>query len=409
MAAELAASLERYRALVESTDAVPWEMDLATGCLRYLSPAAGRLFGFETESLVGKPFLTEMVEEDDRGRVERALAALHSGGTSAELEYRLVARDGGLRHVRTVVTRAGAGGEQSLRGITFDVTERKKLELELRQAQKLEAVGRLAAGVAHEINTPIQFIGDSIQSIEDGIKELTHLTERYRALLRRADGRDAHELLADAARAENEADLAYLLESLPAALDRSRDGVGRVATIVRSMKEFAHPDRKEMSAVDLNRAIQSTLVIARGEYKYVADVVTELGDLPLVTCHPGEINQAVLNIVVNAAHAIGDVVKGTGNRGRITVRTRQEGEAVVVSISDTGGGIPEAVQQRIFEPFFTTKEVGKGTGQGLAVARSVIRDKHGGDLHFESEPGVGTTFVIRLPIAGPALTPGEAA
>jgi signal transduction histidine kinase len=186
------------------------------------------------------------------------------------------------------------------------------------------------------------------------------------------------------------------------ALDRARDGLGRVAAIVRSMKEFAHPDRKEMAQSDLNQAIQSTLVIASNEYKYVAEVETVLGDVPLVNCYAGEINQVVLNLIVNAAHAIGDVVKGTDKKGRIRVTTRVLDDQVEIAIADTGKGIPVEVRSRIFDPFFTTKEVGKGTGQGLAIARAVVVEKHGGTLHFETEVGQGTTFYIRLPITGPA-------
>jgi signal transduction histidine kinase len=174
------------------------------------------------------------------------------------------------------------------------------------------------------------------------------------------------------------------------------DGLGRIAEIVRSMKEFSYADQREMSQVDLNRAINSTLVIARSEYKYVADVDVKLGELPLVTCHGGQINQVVLNLVVNAAHAIGDRVKGTHDKGLITVRTYMEGDTAVIMIGDTGGGIPDAIRKRIFEPFFTTKEVGKGTGQGLSIAHSVVKS-HGGSLDFQTELGQGTNFFIRLP------------
>jgi len=169
---------------------------------------------------------------------------------------------------------------------------------------------------------------------------------------------------------------------------------------VRSMKEFAHPDRKEMTQVDINQAIRSTLIIASNEYKYVAEVETGFSEIPPVNCYAGEINQVVLNLIVNAAHAIGDVVKGTPAKGKITVATRSHEDFVEIAIADTGKGIPVDVRSRIFDPFFTTKEVGKGTGQGLAIARSVVVDKHGGTLTFETEVGKGTTFFIRLPIAG---------
>jgi two-component system, NtrC family, sensor kinase len=164
------------------------------------------------------------------------------------------------------------------------------------------------------------------------------------------------------------------------------------------MKEFAHPDQAEKKYADLNQAIRSTLVVAHNEYKYVAEIDTEFGELPAVQCYLGEINQVILNLLVNASHAIADVVKDTGSRGKLTVRTRLDGDAVEISIGDTGCGIPEAAREKIFDPFFTTKEVGKGTGQGLAIARSVIVNKHGGTLRFETECGKGTTFFIRLPI-----------
>ena len=177
------------------------------------------------------------------------------------------------------------------------------------------------------------------------------------------------------------------------------DGLSRIAEIVRSMKDFSHADQHEMSQVDLNRAIASTLVIARSEYKDVAEVETDYGEIPPVTCHGGQINQVVLNLVVNAAHAIADLVKSSGGRGKITVSTRVEGEHVVIAIADTGGGIPEDIRARIFDPFFTTKEVGRGTGQGLSIARNVIVKGHGGELDFTTELGKGTTFYVRLPIS----------
>jgi len=201
---------------------------------------------------------------------------------------------------------------------------------------------------------------------------------------------------------EEEADCAYLLEEIPQALAQTLDGVTRVATIVRAMKEFAHPEGKEMAAADINKALLSTLTVARNELKYVADVETEFGDLPLVVCNIGDINQVFLNLLVNAAHAIAEGTKGSGEKGKIQVRTSSEGNAVLVTISDTGCGIPEANRSKVFDPFFTTKEVGRGTGQGLAIARSVVVERHKGSLNFESEVGKGTTFCIRLPI-----DPGE--
>ena len=280
-----------------------------------------------------------------------------------------------------------------------EMDHRSKIEIELRQAQKLESVGRLAAGVAHEINTPIQFVSDSLHFVRDAVADLSSVVGKLQAVRSSVlAGTPSLEAAQAASEAEEQADASYLFENLPLALERALEGLDRVTTIVRSMKEFAHPDQKEMTAVDLNRAVQNTIAISRNEYKLVADVETDLEELPPVVCHAGELNQVVLNIIVNAAHAIEDVVKGSEGRGRITVLTRRQGDHVVISIGDTGGGIPEAIKERVFDPFFTTKEVGRGSGQGLAIARSVIVDKHRGQLTFETVPGQGTTFHIRLPI-----------
>jgi two-component system, NtrC family, sensor kinase len=257
----------------------------------------------------------------------------------------------------------------------------------------------LAAGIAHEINTPIQFVGDNTRFLQDSFGGLQTLIAHYQELRDAVNsGAVSPELLTKVRDVETESDSAYLLEEIPKALSQTLDGVTRVATIVRAMKEFAHPEGKEMAAADLNRALLSTLTVARNELKCVADVETEFGDLPMVICNIGDVNQVFLNILVNAAHAIGESVKGTSKKGTIRVRTVPEDKGVLVAISDTGEGIPEGIRNRIFDPFFTTKEVGRGTGQGLAIARSVVVDRHKGTLTFESELGKGTTFFIRLPI-----------
>jgi signal transduction histidine kinase len=283
-------------------------------------------------------------------------------------------------------------------------------EIELRQAQKLEAVGRLAAGIAHEINTPIQFVGDNTHFLQDAFASLHELLATYATLRdRAAAGPVEPELLAAVRKAEDVADLEYLEEEIPKAIAQSLDGVGRVASIVRALKEFAHPDAKDKMPADLNHALQSTLTVARNELKYVADVQTEFGDLPPVLCRVGDVNQVFLNLLVNAAHAISDGGGGDEARGYIAVRTALEGEMAIVSIADSGCGIPDDIRTKIFEPFFTTKEVGRGTGQGLALARVVIVEQHGGSLSFESEVGRGTVFTIRLPVSGVPSAVKEAA
>ena len=270
-------------------------------------------------------------------------------------------------------------------GVGFDITERKLAEQRLAASEHLESIGRLAAGVAHEINTPIQYLNDSVYFIRDAMQDLLAHNAKLAAAL--------------PVPPEPDEDIEDLKRELPPALDRVVDGLARIAEIVRSMKEFSHVDQREMARIDLNRAINSTLVIARSEYKYIAELKTDFQELPLVTCHGGQVNQVVLNLVVNAAHAIADnnKARGTTEKGLITVTTRIEDGFAVISIGDTGGGIPEAIRKRIFEPFFTTKEVGRGTGQGLSIAHNVIK-AHGGKLDFVTELGKGTTFNVRLPL-----------
>jgi signal transduction histidine kinase len=192
----------------------------------------------------------------------------------------------------------------------------------------------------------------------------------------------------------------YLCDEIPKAVAQSLEGIERVATIVRAMKEFSHPGVDDMHAIDLNRAVESTATVCRNEWKYVAELELELdANLPPVQCLAGEVNQVVLNMIVNAAHAIGDVVgDGARGKGRITIRTRAVAEQVEIEVEDTGKGMPENVRSRVFDPFFTTKGVGKGTGQGLSIAHNVIIKKHSGTIEVHSEEGVGTRFVIRIPI-----------
>jgi signal transduction histidine kinase len=281
--------------------------------------------------------------------------------------------------------------------IANDLTE----TIQLRQAQKMEAIGRLAAGIAHEINTPTQYVGDNTKFLKDSFQGMSNVLAAHRALSEAVrTGAATDELIRNIERVEAESDLAYLLEQIPCAIEETLEGVGRVSRIVGAMKEFSHPGKSEKCPTDLNRAIETTATVARNEWRYVADLTLDLDSrLPLVPCFAGEFNQVILNLVVNAAHAIGDVIRGkVTEKGTIAIRTRRDGEVVELRVSDTGSGIPEAVQPRIFEPFFTTKPVGQGTGQGLAFVYTTIVKKHGGSVRFETEPGKGTTFILRLPV-----------
>jgi PAS domain S-box-containing protein len=390
--------------IVESSDDSIVGSDLG-GKIVSWNNGAERLFGYTREEAIGNPVTLLFPPEQLGDYLKTALSAVGRLQEIRRFEAVRMAKGGIPIEVSVILCpiKDSFGEIRGLSGIYRDIRNRKELErkreameLRLRHAEKLESVGRLAAGVAHEINTPIQFVSDSVHFIGDGIHDLCGLIQKYQTA---RDGLSS-ERIAEIEQLEQDIDLTYLLEQIPKALVRALDGLDRVAAIVRSMKEFAHPDQSQQVTVDLNHAIQSTLTVARNEYKYVADIETRLGDLPPVLCYAGEINQVFLNIVINAAHAIGDVVAGTQQKGSIRIETWPEGDDAVVTIEDTGGGIPADIRHRIFDPFFTTKAVGKGTGQGLAIARSVIVDKHGGSIDFECEMGRGTKFLIRLPING---------
>ncbi|HTW80060.1 MAG TPA: PAS domain S-box protein [Terracidiphilus sp.] len=388
----------RYRELFENASEIIFITDLE-GRFTSLNRAAQQTFGYSQEEAaqtdIWRLVVPEYAEVIKQNRIQ-----MMAGEAQLTTEIEVVAKDG--RRVRLEVNpRLIWQGDNpvGIQAIARDITGRDIAEMELRQAQKLESVGRLASGIAHEINTPIQFVGDNTRFLGDSFASLQSLLGKFAELRDAASlGPVSADLLDQLQHVEEESDVAYLLDEIPRAITQTMEGVDRVATIVRAMKEFAHPESKEMAPADLNKALASTMTVARNEWKYVAEVETEFADLPLVICNVGDLNQVFLNLLVNAAHAIADVVKG-GGKGRITIRTAAEGDKVHISIADTGSGIPESIRTRIFDPFFTTKEVGRGTGQGLAIARSVIVERHKGTLNFESEVGKGTTFHIRLPVS----------
>jgi signal transduction histidine kinase/HAMP domain-containing protein len=354
-----------------------WEGVLARADPRYARSFA-LAFGKVTEG--GEP-LTALLEH-----VPRRLIA---GGRILDLELRPVGSEETWTRLLVVVSDA------------TDQERQRQLEIELRHAQKLQAVGQLAAGIAHEINTPSQFVGDSVAFLEGSFRDLSALLSKYREALSALErGASPAAVRQEVTSAEEAADLPFVEQNAPAAFERAMNGISRISTLVGAMKEFGHPDRREKEPADLNRALQGTLIIATNEIKHVAEVETDLGTLPLVACHLSDLNQVFLNLLVNAAHAIGEVVAKTGGKGRIRVRTAHEGDSVRIVIEDTGCGIPDAIRDRVFDPFFTTKEVGQGTGQGLAIARSIVVEKHGGVLDFQSELGKGTSFTIVLPVGG---------
>jgi signal transduction histidine kinase len=312
-----------------------------------------------------------------------------------------------LRRLASALQRLNQGLEAAVLKRTAELEEamarRERLEIELRHAQKLESVGQLASGIAHEINTPIQYVGDSVYFLGDAFKDLLLVMDGYhQALALTASSGAPLPAFSAVQQLEQELGIESLKADIPEAIARTLDGAKQVTHIVSAMKTFAHTSVEKLP-FDLNAGIENTLTVARNEYKYIADLETEYAEIPSVICNASGVRQVFLNLIVNAAHAIADVVGETGARGVIRIRTASRGESVVVSVSDTGTGIPEAVRARIFDPFFTTKPPGKGSGQGLAISQSIV-DQHGGKLWFETEMTRGTTFFLELPVEAKVRT-----
>lgn len=321
-------------------------------------------------------------------------------------EVKIVTESGRVKWYRSIGELEFEGDELAkIFGVMHDVTEVREAQAQQANGQKLEAIGTLAAGMAHEINTPAQFVGDNLKFLKDSFADILTLNTAYSKLIEAAHkGPLPKELVEKADEATRSADPEFLMEEIPAALDQSIDGISRISHIVKAMKEFAHPGGDAWEMADLNKIVSDMVTVATNEWKYAADVETDLDEnLPSVPCTPQDVAQVVLNLIVNAAHAIAESQgESPTGKGLIRITTKTLKEAVEVRVADNGCGIPDELRERVFEPFFTTKEVGKGTGQGLAMAHKAIVVKHHGDLQLESTPGEGSTFIIRLPLQAPA-------
>lgn len=379
------------------------------GRITFVNAAAEKIFGMSREELFrmtysdfkwkvtkpnGKP-----LEEDDFpfAIIKKTGKPVHG----LEFTYERLDGDRVMVLINAAPLRDSSGAFLGMVAIQSDITEKKALENQLYQAQKLESIGQLAAGVAHEINTPIQYVGDNTKFLQTAFEDIVVLLEKHEQLMAALkSGAVTDEIIKDVETVAKERDMEYLLEEAPKAIEQSLAGVDRVAGIVRAMKEFSHPGAKEKTPTDINKAIKNTIIVAKNEWKYVAEMKTDFDDtLPLTPCLPGDFNQVILNLITNAAYTISEAADGADtDKGVIEIKTRRNGDNVEIRVSDTGTGIPEDVRRKIFDPFFTTKDVGKGTGQGLAISRSVIADKHGGTITFETEDGKGTTFIVRLPL-----------
>lgn len=375
----------------------------STGTIQYVNPSFERLTGYSPGEALGK--ISDLL--DTHGQDKELTSEIWNSLERGDVwkgRVKNTGKDGTKYQAETTISpvRDATGAINNFVIVSYDVTKEATLEAQLLQAHKMEAIGELASGIAHEINTPTQYIGDNIRFFQESFADIHALLDKYQELLQAVnEKRPAENMAKEIGVLIDEIELDYLQEEVPIAIEQSLEGNSRVAEIVRAMKEFAHPGIEEKTAVDINHAITNTIAVARNEWKYVAELVTEFDEeLPVVPCLPGSFNQVILNIIVNAAHAIEDVVKDrVDEKGKITITTKSVGDWAEIRIADTGPGIPEKIRMKIFDPFFTTKDPGKGTGQGLALAHAVIVEKHGGTIEVESEPGEGTTFVVRIPLA----------
>jgi signal transduction histidine kinase/DNA-binding NarL/FixJ family response regulator len=409
--AELARAHAENERLFAAISSVLISLD-GNGQVTRWNRTAAEVFGVSADEAIGQRF--------DSGRIpwegaSIAAQVLTCGRENRQIQLKGVPFTRGAKHrgYLDLCLTPVPGGVNMPSGTLIlgeDRTEQRLLETQLAQAQKLESIGQLAAGIAHEINTPIQYVSDNTVFLRDSFTEFRRSLDALTGLLAHAKQGTLNEpAIAETEAVLASADLEYLSEEIPKTFEQTLEGVHRVALIVRAMKNFSHPCSSEKVSDDVNRLIENTITVARNEWKYVADVVTDFDtSLPLVPCFIGEFNQVILNLLVNASHAVGDRIANdpTLKKGTIRVSTRSAGGWAEIRVSDTGTGIPEANRTRVFDPFFTTKPVGKGTGQGLAIAHAVIVAKHGGELTFETEVGQGTTFIIRLPIAPKAAPNG---
>ncbi|QDU59924.1 Sensor protein FixL [Planctomycetes bacterium Pan216] len=374
----------------------------AQGVLETANTAASLLFGYGRNEVVDKQVAELLHDADPKSTGDIGeLLRMDSTNTPIGREIESVRRDGSVFPAHWTIGYVSESDRPFYIAIVRDQTEHKLLQCELAQAQKLESVGQLAAGIAHEINTPMQYIGDNVRFLRDSFANLSEVIKAFDSLLEECKAKKlAPDQTTSADQATDSADVSYLVEEIPETIEQTLDGIERIATIVRAMKEFSYPGAEKKTLADIHESLRTTITVARNEWKYVAEVETNFEpNMPLVPCLVGELNQVFLNLIVNAAHAIEDAnADQPEKKGTILIESRCEDGWAEIQISDTGTGISTENVGRVFDPFFTTKDVGKGTGQGLAIARSVVVDKHEGTIDLRTQMGKGTSFRIRLPL-----------
>lgn len=393
---------DKYRSFFENIEQGYYEIDFH-GNFVFFNEFISGIFGYSNDELYKLDYRRFMDKENARNAYRVFYDVFKRGKPRIGCVFQIARKDGVKRQVGVSIClmKDLNGNKIGFRGIARDISERRHQEAQQRHAQKLESIGQLAAGIAHEINTPIQYTTDNTRFLLDSFAEIEKILKLYQRLFESVKSGCATEaIIRDVETSIAEIDLDYIREEIPKAIAQSLEGLDNVAKIVSAMKQFSHPGAEEKVYTDINKAIQNTITISRNEWKYVADIITDFdASMPRVPCLPGEFNQVILNMIINAAHAVADSIdEASGRKGAINVKTRRENHWAEIRIADTGPGIPKGIRDKIFDPFFTTKEVGKGSGQGLSISHSVIVNKHGGSIDFETEINKGTTMIIRLPL-----------
>ena len=366
-------------------------IDQETRKITGVNPCALDLIGADAKKVLGRPCSLFCSHLD-------GVCPYLDEGRPMDKEETIIRRlDGTTIPILKSVNAIEMDGKKYILDSILDIRERKALERRVLQAQKMESVGQLAAGVAHEINTPIQFIGDNLRFLRDAMADLLEVVEKAEDLLALQGGEGPAEFR----KCKEDRDLDFFKEEVPAALEQSLEGLKRVGEIVEAMKSFAEPERGVKDSMDVNESLKKALAVCQGQWKSVARVEMDLQeDLPPVQAHAVQLEQTFFILLVNAAQAVGARRKEEGReeKGVIRVRTRNLGDSVEIRVEDEGTGIAEELRNRIFDPFFSTKGVGIGSGRGLAYAHSIVTKAHGGEIFFETEKGKGTTFVVRIPL-----------
>ena len=393
---------KKFRQLISSLPTILIGLSKDNKILLWNSKAE-MVFGKNQSEVLGSP-LQQCGVEWEWDKIAGGISASRNANQPTRVEgIRFQRSDGEERYLGMTINHLG-GDRDCIFGSTIigaDITDRRKLETQLQQSQKMEAIGQLAAGIAHEINTPTQFVGDNTRFFQDAYEDLIQIIREYEKLIEKAkSGSLNRELITAAEEHIENMDLAYLEEEIPVALEHTLKGVDRITKIVQAMKIFSHPGLLVKQPTDINSEIEKAITITRNEWKYAAQMKTDFDlNLPDVPCYRAELNQVILNMIVNAAHAIEEAKEeNVSQLGTIHISTYRKGNWAKIRISDTGAGIPEDIRHKVFDLFFTTKGPGKGSGQGLAISHSVIVEKHKGTLNLESRVGKGTTFIIGLPL-----------